>query len=99
MSHFFAQTFLLGRGLAALKASQIPASIVGQPCNSNDGAEHEQNHAPTPIPRCLCVDSDARSGDTKPSPESSEPRHGNRPSISSPFVSGKPNMRFMHCTA
>src|SRR5262249_24471087 len=99
MSHFLAQTYPLGRRLAAVEAGQIPPSVVREPRDGQHGAEREHNHAPAPIPGCLCVDSDARSGDTKPSPEASKPRHGSSPSISSPFVSGKPNMMFMHCTA
>src|SRR5438093_1412924 len=90
--------------LALIEAGKAPARVVDpRRARGRNGEQHRQAD-PAPVPRPLRMDRDARSGDAEALPDlepsSGDVAHyGTTGGWSSARVSGRPNMRFMFCTA
>src|SRR3989441_9022927 len=94
----------LALDLALIEAGKAPARVVDpRRARGRNGEQHRQAD-PAPVPRPLRMDRDARGGDAEALPDlepsSGDVAHyGTTGGWSSARVSGRPNMRFMFCTA
>src|SRR5690606_37692433 len=95
----FLQLPLLAQRFALVEARVLAAEVVQQPAGTRRQAGQEREVEPAPIPRNLGLDGNPRRSDPEPAPEAPKHGHGSKGTCSMPVVSGKPNMRFMFCTA
>src|SRR5262249_32700913 len=85
---------------AAVKPGEAPARVVDPECGKIRNAEQHGDSQPAPVPGKRAVNFYTRRGDTEAAPQVLGPAlQGTTATCVSPAVSGKPNIRFMFCTA
>src|SRR5258706_13097928 len=96
--------------LAVVVAGEAPPGVVDPSCRGGRDADQRRNAHPAPVPRNVRMDRHARRGNPESLPQLAQAlqlarapaaavAHGTTATWPRPAVSGRPNMRFMFCTA